>query len=208
MRDLVLTVEDDPQYRRYLVDQLTQAGYETCEAETGVEALDAARALRPRVVLVDVHLPGLTGYEICRRLRDEFGHSIGIAFVSGTRIESYDRSAGLLVGADDYLVKSIEPDELVARVRALMRRLPPPAKAKPSPHLALTKREREILSLLAEGLKQGEIARRLVISPKTVGTHIEHVLSKLGVSNRAQAVAAAYQLGILAPNDETTNPTP
>jgi DNA-binding NarL/FixJ family response regulator len=96
----------------------------------------------------------------------------------------------LLLGADDYLAKPFAPDELLARVRRLVQRALPPSLTIPS---VLTKRELEVLGLLAEGLAQREIATRLTISEKTVGSHIERILSKLGVRSRAQAVALAFR---------------
>ena len=108
--------------------------------------------------------------------------------------------AGLLVGADDYIVKPFDSDELLARVRAALRRLPVrPANSKDVPQaldVPLTAREREVLLLLARGLSQPEIASTLVISPKTVAGHIERILTKLGVHSRAQAVAIAHQQGL------------
>src|SRR5439155_8821374 len=113
-----------------------------------------------------------------------------IIFVSASRTESYDRVAGLLLGADDYLAKPFAPNELLARVRRLVQRALPPSLAIPS---VLTKRELEVLGLLAEGLAQREIAKKLTIREKTVGSHIERILSKLGVRSRAQAVALAFR---------------
>jgi DNA-binding NarL/FixJ family response regulator len=103
----------------------------------------------------------------------------------------------LLIGGDDYLVKPFAPDELLARVGALLRRSGTRVAAE---RAQLTAREHEVLGLLAEGLEHQEIADRLIISPKTVGTHIEHVLGKLGVHSRAQAVAAAYREGLINGN--------
>jgi DNA-binding NarL/FixJ family response regulator len=110
---------------------------------------------------------------------------------SGERTKSFDRAAGLLIGADDYLIKPFAPDELVARVQRLLGRVQAPAP--PRGLSRLTKRELEVLGLLADGMSQVDIAHSLVISQKTVGTHIEHILSKLGVKSRAQAVALAYR---------------
>jgi DNA-binding NarL/FixJ family response regulator len=113
-----------------------------------------------------------------------------IVFVSGARTESYDRVAGLLLGADDYIVKPYAPDELLARVRHLVRR----SQAITSPVTGnLTKREREVLRLLADGLRQDEIAERLFISRKTVSTHVANILRKLGVRTQTQAVALAFR---------------
>jgi DNA-binding NarL/FixJ family response regulator len=94
------------------------------------------------------------------------------------------------VGADDYIVKPYAADELLTRVRNLVRRSRPLA---PDVAATLTRREREVLRLLVEGLRSEEIARRLFISRKTVGTHIENILRKLGVRSQAQAIALAYR---------------
>jgi DNA-binding NarL/FixJ family response regulator len=157
------------------------------EVESGEEALEVARRELPRVVVLEVCLPGVCGYEVCRELRDELGESIAIVFVSGTRTESYDRVGGLLLGADDYLTKPFPSEELTARVRGLLRRDVGSGAGVAS---RLTGREREVMELLAEGLGQKEIASRLSISPRTVGTHVEHIFVKLGVRSRARAVLA------------------
>ena len=148
--------------------------------------------------MLDVRLPGLCGYEVCRQLRDEFGEALPILFVSGDRVEAIDRTAGLLVGADDYLVKPFDPDEFLARVRRLVSRAAAP-ETNGHAH-ELTNREHEVLRLLADGLGPVEIARRLVITRKTVGHHVEHIYRKLGVQSRAQAVAAAYRRNLVDSN--------
>jgi DNA-binding NarL/FixJ family response regulator len=186
----ILIADDDPEARSLIADALGQAGYETREASSGNEALEAARTELPRLVILEVALPGLCGYEVCHQLRGEFGDGLPIIFVSADRTEPFDAVAGLLLGADDYLTKPLSPDELLARVRRLDRRSVPVA---PGVASKLTKREMEVLRLLAEGHEQDDIASELFISRKTVGTHIEHVLKKLGVRSRAQAVALAYR---------------
>jgi two-component system, NarL family, nitrate/nitrite response regulator NarL len=186
---LILIVDGDRQSRALISRVLKRVGYSTYEAETGEEALAAAKRERPALVVLEALLPGVSGYEVCRELKDEFGEALPIVFVSGTRTEPGDRVAGLLVGGDDYLVKPFDPDELLARVRRLL----PPRLARGETTRKLTRRELDVLSLLVEGLSQPEIAERLFISPKTVGKHIEHILAKLGVHNRAQAVALAVR---------------
>jgi DNA-binding NarL/FixJ family response regulator len=189
-RGRILLVEDDECCREHLATVFRQAGYEACEAATGEEALETARREQLGLVVLDVCLPGISGYEVCHELRQEFGERLPIILVSGLRTESLDRVAGLLLGADDYLVKPFAPDELLVRVRKLIRRAAPlVAAAEPR----LTSRELEVLRLLADGLGQDEIAGRLFISTKTVATHIDHILGKLGVRSRAQAVALAFR---------------
>lgn len=165
---------------------LESAGYRVFQVSGGDEALAIAREERLSVAILEIPLPVLSGYEVCRALKSELGSHFPVLFLSGRRTESYDRVAGLMVGADDYLVKPYAPDELLARVRMLH------ARSEPLLGLAradLTPRENEVLGLLAKGLRQQEIAAHLTISPKTVGTHIERVLRKLGVHSRVQAVA-------------------
>jgi two-component system, LuxR family, response regulator FixJ len=186
----ILVVEDDESLRTQVVDLLVEAGFESVGVASGEAALLSARAHPPAAVVLDVCLPGVSGYEVCRTLKEE-QPGTPVLFVSGERMESFDRVAGLLIGADDYLVKPFAHDELLARLRGLLRR----AEAAPGARglRGLTRRELEVLRHLAEGLGQSEIAKVLVISPKTVGTHIEHIFDKLGVRSRAQAVAAAYR---------------
>ncbi len=167
----------------------------------GELAIDFARKRRPAAVIIDVVLPGATGYEICRELREEHGEHLPIVFVSSESAEPADRVVGLLIGGDDYLVKPIDPDELTARLRRLITRASTPRTGLSSPRAEtfseLTTRESEALRLLAQGLNQEQIARELAISPATVGTHIQRVLGKLNVHSRTQAVALAYREGLV-----------
>jgi DNA-binding NarL/FixJ family response regulator len=190
----VLLVDDDEGFCAFARAVLEDGGFPVVEAADGASALATARASRPGAVVLDVNLPRLSGYEVCRALREEHGPGLPVLFVSGERTEPYDRAAGLMLGGDDYLVKPVAPDELLARLRCVLRR----AERPPASTAVLTRREQEVLGLLADGLDQGEIARLLVISPKTVGTHIEHILRKLGAHSRAEAVALAYRLQLVA----------
>jgi DNA-binding NarL/FixJ family response regulator len=142
-------------------------------------------------------LPGIASYELCRSLRDDFGEVLPIFFVSRLRKEPLDCVAGLLLGADDYIVEPYAPEEFVARVRRAVTRASAFRVLNQTPTHTLTLREVEVLTGLANGLSQKEIAQQLVISPKTVGTHIQRILFKLEVHSRAEAVAAAYQRGIV-----------
>jgi DNA-binding NarL/FixJ family response regulator len=186
----VLVVDEEDESRTLTVDVLTEAGYATRQTASGKEAIAIARRERPRVVALEVCLGEICGYEVCGALRAEFGNELPVMFVSGARTEWFDRVAGLLIGADDYLVKPFAPGELVARVAALARRADPTAVARTS---KLTRRELEVLNVLAEGLSKAGIAGRLSISEKTVGTHVQNIFAKLGVQNRVQAAALAQR---------------
>jgi DNA-binding response OmpR family regulator len=192
----ILVVDGDPDARTQLANSLQRAGFTTCEAGAGEEVRELVLAERPQVVLLEVRLPGASGYEICRELRDEFGEALPIIFVSGEKTDELDRVAGLLVGADDYLTKPVLPDALLARVRRLI------ARAQASARPELTEREQEVLTLLVAGHHRSDVARELAISRKTAAKHIEHILQKLDVHSEAQAVAFAARASTSS-DDET-----
>jgi DNA-binding NarL/FixJ family response regulator len=196
----ILVVDDEADLRMLVTTVLERADYKTVEAATGEEALTVAAQEAPALVILDVNLPGTSGYAVCNELRQTLGQQLPIMFLSGERTESYDRVAGILIGADDYVTKPFDPDELVARVRRMLDRAhlaPPPIRQEDQ--FGLTRRESEVLSLLVEGLSQVEIAERLYLSPKTVGTHIQRILGKMGVKSRTQAVAVAAREGFFQP---------
>jgi DNA-binding NarL/FixJ family response regulator len=204
-RELVLVVDDDPGFRTLAQTLLERAGLAVEMAVDGSQAIEAARRAEPHLVLLDVCLPGTSGYEVYRELKDSCGETLRIIFVSGERVDSYDRVAGLLLGADDYLVKPFDPDELLARVRRLLGRRREGASMEVEAEElidGLTRREREVLALLAAGRSSKQIAHELVISPRTLGTHMQHILRKLGIHNRAQAVAIANRAGLVAERSE------
>lgn len=181
-------------------------------ASDGHEALQLVEEHVPDAVVLEVATRGTTGYGLCRLFRARFGEHLPIVFISGDRVESLDRTAGLLLGADDYVIKPFDPDELLARVQRLLVRSNTNHTVRPSAaaeadrraHLGLTPRETQILELLVEGLNQAQIAQRLVISPNTVATHIQRILVKLGVHNRAQAVASAVREGLVPVGTQVT----
>ena len=190
LRPTLLIADADESVRDDLEGVFSAAGFEVHQAATGDAAVALARESQPSVAILEIPLPVLSGYEVCRVLKAEHGSGVAVMFLSGQRTESYDRVAGLLVGADDYLVKPYAADELLARVRTLQARTRP---LSGTARERLTRRESEVLRLLVQGLTQHEIAGRMAIKPKTVGSHIEHVLQKLGVHSRAQAVAVAFR---------------
>ena len=190
---VILIADGDPGFRRFAKRALAFSGFAIRAVGCGREALAVAEVETLALVVLEVRLEDLSGYEVCRRLREDYGESLPILFVSSDRTESSDRVAGLLVGADDYLAKPIAPDELVARVRRHLRRL----ETWNGRGVRLTAREREVLRLLADGLAPTQIAVTLGITPKTVATHVEHIYVKLGVHTRAQAVASAFRLSMV-----------
>jgi DNA-binding NarL/FixJ family response regulator len=198
----VLIVDEDESCREELARVLGLHGFSVVQAAAGDAALALARGLDLSAAILEIPLGGLSGYELCQQIKAENGPDVAVIFLSGVRTEPYDRVAGLLLGADDYLVKPFSPGELVTRLDKLIRR----RATRPGADARLTKREHEILDLMGRGLPHAEIARRLFISPKTVATHVEHILRKLGVRSRAEAVAVAYRDQILRPSDTAQLP--
>jgi filamentous hemagglutinin family protein len=201
----VLVVDDDPGFRTLARMLLERAGLAVEVAVDGDDALATVRRAKPDLVLLDVRLPGTSGYEVYRELKDIHGETLPIIFVSGERVESYDRVAGLMLGADDYLVKPFDPDELLARVRRTLGRQSEGERIESEAEElidALTPRERQVLALLASGRSSKQAARELVISPRTLGTHMQHILGKLGVHSRTQAVVIANRAGLVTGGGE------
>ena len=112
----VLVVDADDVWRSATAALLTRVGHDTIGAATAADALELARRERPSLVVLDVALPDLDGYEVCRELRDVYGDKLPIILVSADRNEPHDCIAALLIGADDYLAKPYNPGELLARV--------------------------------------------------------------------------------------------
>jgi DNA-binding response OmpR family regulator len=187
----ILVADDDEGLRAFVAAVLESAGYRAVEAADGPSALRASGDAA--ALILDIEMPVLSGYEVCARVRQERGPAVPIIFLSGSRTEAIDRVAGLMLGADDFMTKPFAPDELLARLRGLLRR----AAAERPLREGLTRREHQVLELLGEGLAQREIALRLGIASRTVGSHVERILMKLDVHSRAHAVARAYREGIL-----------
>jgi DNA-binding NarL/FixJ family response regulator len=192
----VLVVDHDPEARSHIAWLLRRAGYPVVEAASGHEALEEVQLGRPRLVLLDADLSDASGYEIYRELRDRFGESMPIVFLSAHGANDPNMEvAALLLGADDWIAKPFVPDVLLARVRRLAGR----TEGSQGLEGELTPRELEVLNLLVEGRSEADIAATLYISTKTVAKHIEHILVKLDVHSRAQAVAVAARPGAIPP---------
>jgi DNA-binding NarL/FixJ family response regulator len=197
---MIVLGDPDRRARELAAFALRRSGFELVETDTGLKTRDAAYGDDVELVILEIAFPDMSGYEICRELRTQYGENLPIIFVSGTRTEPIDRVAGLLIGADDFIVKPFDTDELVARVRRFVKRVSASEQSN-SGHQApsLTRREQEVLGLLAEGYRQKEVSVQLSISQKTVGTHIQNLIRKFGVHSRAELVAHAYLIGVVTP---------
>jgi DNA-binding NarL/FixJ family response regulator len=214
----LLLADDEAMVRRGLrlvlesEDDLQVVG----EAADGLEAIEETRRLKPDVILMDVRMPRLDGVEACRRLVEESDAKVVV-------LTTFDLDehlfAAVRAGASGFLLKASPPEELVAAIRAaqdgnalvepkMTKRLleefargpgqPEPGYV-PERFSELTEREVDVLREIVRGASNAEIAERLYISETTVKTHVNHILNKLGVRDRIQAVVLAYDHGLVEP---------
>jgi DNA-binding NarL/FixJ family response regulator len=183
------------------------------EADDGRAALALARDLEPDVVLMDIRMPELDGLEATRQLVAD-GAFPRVLMLTTFGEDEYVYEA-MKAGASGFLLKDVRPEQLAEAVRvvdagdsllapAITRRLiaefvrrPPPGSGAPTELSELTERELEVLKLIARGLSNGEIATALFVSEATVKTHVTHVLTKLKLRDRVQAVVLAYESGLV-----------
>jgi DNA-binding NarL/FixJ family response regulator len=197
----ILVVDCDKTTQALVGAQAERLGFACSAVDSSEAALAAAEKDEPALAVIAVELPGLNGLGLLHALHERFA-TLPIILTSSKYADPVGRAAGLMLGADDYLVKPLDPAELAARMLRSLRRSHRPGgrdlPADPSSDSGdLSRREHEILLLLAEGKSEAEIAAALVLSPKTVATHIQNTLRKLGVHSRTQAVAAAYRDGLV-----------
>jgi DNA-binding NarL/FixJ family response regulator len=205
-----MVVDDHVLFRRGLIGLLSDmAVFEVVgEAGSGEEALRAITKAGPDIVLLDINMPGLSGVETLRALR-EAGLETRVLMLTISQDEN-DLIGAIVAGASGYLLKNVEPEmlrrtlldvaqgksvlspEITAQVFQVMRRAP----LAPSQEL-VSGRELDVLQCLSHGLTTTQIASELYISENTVKTHIRHILEKMEVNNRAEAVAKALQAGLI-----------
>jgi DNA-binding NarL/FixJ family response regulator len=221
----VLLVDDEAMVRSGLAMLLTAEPdlIVVGEAADGAEAVEETARLQPDVVVMDVRMPGTDGVAATRVLTsDSFLDrvpNVPAVLVLTTFDEDAAVHAALRAGASGFILKSSAPKVLADAVRSLARgggwldpdvtrrlltefgRQPDPSAPPPERLQQLTRREREVLVAVAHGLTNSEIARRLFLSEATVKTHVHRIFLKLGVSERAQAVTAAFKSGLVKPTD-------
>ena len=212
----VVIADDQPMMRAGFKAVLEATGdiEVVAEAGNGEEAVQAAGALAPDVVLMDIRMPGMDGIEATRRLPRQ-----RVLILTTFGLDQYIIEA-LRAGASGFLLKDAPTHEVVAAVRAVAagdavlsaavtrqlldqvaRRLPAPVSRQPADLDLLTEREHEVLRMLANGLSNAEIAAALVVSEATVKSHVSHLLGKLGLRDRVQAVIYAYETRLISPGE-------
>jgi len=213
MSSRVLIVEDEPDIRELVVHHLKREGYQVSAASSGEEALRQVQAAPPDLVLLDLMMPAMDGLEVCRRLRQDPATAMLPIVMLTAKGDEVDRVLGLEIGADDYVVKPFSPKELLARVRAVLRRSRPAPGAAPSTlgalvmdlgthtasvggeTLALTPKEFDLLRALVEA--RGRVlsreflldrvwgySRASEIESRTVDVHVRRLRVKLGPEGR------------------------
>ncbi|TRO60511.1 MULTISPECIES: response regulator transcription factor [unclassified Streptomyces] len=199
---------------RALLD-LTDDLVVVAEAADGTQAVEAVRLTRPDVVLMDIRMPGVDGIEATRRIAaDRTLDGVRVVMLTTYQVDAYVFEA-LRHGAAGFLLKDIEPDGLRAAIRRVaagqsllapavtrsvveeFARLRAPEAAGAERLAVLTDREREVMALVAAGLSNEEIGRRLIMSPLTAKTHVSRAMTKLGARDRAQLVVLAYETGLV-----------
>jgi len=217
----VVIADDQPMMRAGFKAVLEATGNieVVAEAGTGTEAVQAATEHSPDVVLMDIRMPGMDGIEATRRLPRQ-----RVLILTTFGLDEYILDA-LRAGASGFLLKDAPTQEVIAAVRAVAagdavlsatvtrqlldqvaRRLPAPITREPDTADALTSREQEVLRMLATGLSNAEIAEALTVSEPTVKTHVSHILGKLGVRDRVQAVIYAYETGLISRSGDPHKP--
>ena len=209
----VLVVEDEPDIRGLIVHHLAREGFRCRAASSGPEAIAEARARQPALVVLDLMLPGIDGLEVCRRLRGDPTTAAVPIIMLTAKADEVDRVVGLEMGADDYVVKPFSPKELVARVRAVLRRARPAPDARPlaagavvldserhtvtvgGRPVPLTPKEFDLLHALLEAagrvLSREHLLNRVwgyaradEIESRTVDVHVRRLRAKLGDEGR------------------------
>jgi DNA-binding NarL/FixJ family response regulator len=210
----ILVADDDLGTRLAISDYLELAGYSMLQAENGREALALVEQYQPHLIVTDISMPQMDGYQFVRELRRRPSFRLLPVVFLTARTDSQDRIQGYQTGCDVYLSKPFELQELGAVVRNLLERLQlieaewrsraVPDKPMPEPELSfqeqanqsletlkLTEREKQVLTVLAEGLSNFQIGEQLHLSPRTVEKHVSSLLRKTDTNNRAELVRFA-----------------
>jgi DNA-binding NarL/FixJ family response regulator len=214
----ILVVDDDTTLRTALTRYLEKRGYVVRDAASGTDGLASFEQDQPDLIVSDVIMPGMDGFEFCRRLRAiRTGQLVPFIFLS-SKGEVEDRVQGHSIGADDYLIKPFEPRELLAKIEAQLERsrrmhsemvrlmqqtvsTSEPQAVTPDP-LPLTPAEEKVFWEVIKGYTNKQIGDHLFVSPRTVQTHLSNILSKLQLENRSQLVRYAFERGYKAPSVE------
>jgi DNA-binding NarL/FixJ family response regulator len=217
----ILIVDDDITLRAALTRYLKDRGFLVHSAASGVEGFESFSQDTPDLIVSDVVMPEMDGFELCTRIRESGpGQLIPFIFLSG-RCDLEDRIQGHSIGADDYLVKPFHPRELIAKIEAQLARasrihseikralkqptIQEPVEIQPQAPLPLTPAEEKVFWEVIQGFTNKKIGDRLFLSPRTVQTHLSNILSKLSLENRSQLIRYAFENGYQPPRSASSS---
>jgi DNA-binding NarL/FixJ family response regulator len=197
----LLLIEDEPAMLNSLSTSLRFEGFDVHTASNGSDGLSLARQFPPDVIICDIQLPGMDGFDVLAAVRADpsLGH-IPFIFLTA-RGEKMDVRRGMTGGADDYLIKPVSLDELLAAIRGRLarfgpsprRRSPDFSDPRPLEELGLSPKEAEVLLWVAQGKSNAEVASILHVTEATIKKHLEHIFAKLGVEKRGVASLIAIE---------------
>jgi len=199
----LLLVDDDPNLILLVKDYLEFRGYELITAENGNVAWQVLEQHVPDLIICDIMMPEMDGYTFVEKLRQEPRLSwLPVIFLSA-KGQTHDRIKGLNTGADVYIVKPFEPEELVAQVESSLKQakrlldthqgINPEKKLEVSEAVELTPTEQKVISLVAQGMGNREIALQLEVSQRTIESHVSNMLAKTGLHNRTELARWAME---------------
>lgn len=200
----LLLIDDDPNLILLVKDYLEFRGYNVDTAENGREALEVLDQNVPDMIICDVMMPEMDGYSLVKHIREEpITNRIPVLFLSA-KGQSQDRVKGLNEGADVYMVKPFEPEELVAQVESSLSQLKRWEQGRPKgldggsiivvPHnVELTPTELKVVQLVAKGMANREIAKQLNVSQRTIESHVSNMLNKTSLNNRTELARWAIE---------------
>jgi len=200
----LLLIDDDPNLILLVKDYLEFRGYNVDTAENGREALEVLDSLIPDMIICDVMMPEMDGYTLVKHIREEaVTNRIPVLFLSA-KGQSQDRVKGLNEGADVYMSKPFEPEELVAQVESSLKQIKRWEQGRPKgldgaptivvPHnVELTPTETKVVQLVAKGMANREIANQLNVSQRTIESHVSNMLNKTSLNNRTELARWAIE---------------
>ena len=201
----LLLIDDDPNLILLVKDYLEFRGYQVMTAENGREALDILEQNIPDMIICDVMMPEMDGYALVNHIREEpRTNRIPVLFLSA-KGQSQDRVKGLNQGADVYMVKPFEPEELVAQVESSLNQIKRWQQGRPMGldgggptihvphHVELTPTELKVVQLVAKGMANREIAEKLKVSQRTIESHVSNMLNKTSLNNRTELARWAIE---------------
>ncbi|WP_413160963.1 response regulator transcription factor [Capilliphycus salinus ALCB114379] len=200
----LMLVDDDPNLVLLVRDYLEFRGYEVSTAENGLKALELLELELPDLIICDIMMPEMDGYSLVKVIREDPRTGwIPVLFLSA-KGQSQDKVKGLNTGADVYIVKPFEPEELVAQVESSLRQASrlikinnrqaagqPPIQARPG--VELTPTEVRVVQLVSQGLANREIAKAMKVSQRTIESHVSNMLNKTGLHNRTELARWALE---------------